>query len=227
MTTGPILSPADNDRVGAAVAAAEAHANAEVVTVVTRASDGYGDVALAWSAAIAGFALLMLAVFPPVFLGLADRLLGLWDHRWAPREVLELALCVGSGKFAVMFVLLAWRPLRLMLTPRPVKAARVRARAATAFRLSAQGRTQGATGVLIYLSMAERRAEIIADTAIAAKVTPEVWGDAMHAMLDHFRNDRVADGMIAGVAAVGKVLAEHFPRDTKPDNELPDGPIEL
>ena len=75
--------------------------------------------------------------------------------------------------------------------------------------------------------MAERRAEIIADAAIASKVAPEVWGDAMHAMLDHFRNDRVADGMIAGVAAVGDVLTAHFARDDKPANELPDGPIEL
>jgi putative membrane protein len=227
MTTGTILSPADSDRVAAAVGAAEGHANAEIVTVVTRASDTYADVALVWSALIAGLALLIIAMASGFYLGLADRLLGLWDHRWSPRDVLGFALFVGSVKFAAMWLIMLWRPLRLTLTPRPIKAARVRARAAMAFHLSAQGRTQGATGVLIYLSMAERRAEIIADTAIASKVTPEVWGDAMHAMLDHFRKDRVADGMIAGVAAVGKVLAEHFPREAKPGNELPDGPIEL
>ena len=227
MTTGPILSPADNDRVAAAVGAAEAHANAEIVTVVTRASDSYADVALAWSAVVAGFALLALTVATGFYLGLVDHLLGLWDHRWTPREVLGFALFVGSVKFAGMWVILLWRRLRLILTPRPIKAARVRARAAMAFHLGAQGRTQGATGVLIYLSLAERRAEIIADASIAAKVAPEVWGDAMHAMLDHFRADRVADGMIAGVAAVGKVLAEYVPRDDKPANELPDGPIEL
>lgn len=227
MTTGPILSPADNQRVAAAVAAAEAHANAEIVTVVTRSSDGYGDVALAWSALVAGLALLVLTSFSGFYLALVDHLAGQWDHAWSPREVLGLALLVGTVKFAGMWLLLLWRRLRLMLTPRPVKAARVRARAAMAFRLSAQGRTQGATGVLIYLSLAERRAEIIADAAIAAKVAPEVWGDAMHAMLDHFRETRVADGMIAGVEAVGKVLATHFQRDDKPANELPDGPIEL
>jgi putative membrane protein len=227
MTTGPILSPADNQRVAAAVAAAEAHANAEIVTVVTRSSDGYGDVALAWSALIAGLALLVLTSFSGFYLALVDHLAGQWDHAWSPREVLGLALLVGTVKFAGMWLLLLWRRLRLMLTPRPIKAARVRARAAMAFRLSAQGRTQGATGVLIYLSLAERRAEIIADAAIAAKVAPEVWGDAMHAMLDHFRDTRVADGMIAGVEAVGQVLATHFQRDDKPANELPDGPIEL
>jgi len=227
MTTGPILSPADNARIAAAVTAAESHANAEIVTVVTRTSDSYADVALAWSALIAGLALLLLTSFAPVYLALVDRALGRWDHVWTPRDILELALLVGTVKFAAMWLILLWRPLRLMLTPRPIKAARVRARAAMAFRLSAQGRTQGATGVLIYLSMAERRAEIIADATIAAKVSPEVWGDAMHAMLDHFRDARVADGMIAGVEAVGNVLTEHFQRDDKPANELPDGPIEL
>jgi len=227
MTPGPILSPADSDRVAAAVAAAEARANAEIVTVVTRASDSYADIALAWSALIAGIALLALTTTTGFYLGLVDHMLGLWDHHWTPRDVFGLALFVGSVKFAGMWVILLWRRLRLILTPGPIKAARVRARAAIAFHLSAQGRTQGATGVLIYLSMAERRAEVIPDAAIAVKVTPEVWGDAMHAMLDHFRRDRVADGLVAGVAAVGKVLAEHFPRDAKPANELPDGPIEL
>jgi putative membrane protein len=230
MTNAPdtaILSPVDSDRIAAAVGAAEAHANGEIVTVITRTSDSYADVALVWSVLIAGVALLALTIDPGFFLGLVDRMLGLWAHRWTPHDVLGLALFVASVTFAAMWVILLWRRLRLALTPGPIKTARVRARARAAFRLSAQGRTRGATGVVIYLSMAERRAEIIADATIAGKVTPEVWGDAMHAMLAHFRDDRVADGVIAGVAAVGVVLAAHFPREDKPGNELPDGPIEL
>jgi len=226
MTT-TILSPADSDKIAAAVGAAEAHANAEIVTVITRASDSYADVALAWSALIAGLALLTITLASGFYLALVDGVLGMWSHRWTHREILEFALFVGTVKFTGMWLILLWRRLRLVLTPGRVKAMRVRARALSAFRLAAQGRTQGATGVLIYLSMAERRAEIIADAAIAAKVAPEIWGDAMHAMLAHFRDDRVADGMVAGVAAVGKVLAEHFPREDKPANELPDGPIEI
>jgi putative membrane protein len=222
-----ILSRADHDRIAAAVGAAEAHAQGEIVTVITRASDSYGDIALAWSAAVAGLALLVLTLATGFALNWVDGVLGLWAHRWTPREVLGLALCAASIKFAAMWLILRWQRLRLWLVPGPVKARRVRARAELAFRLSAQGRTQGETGVVIYLSMAERRAEIVADATIAAKVAPEVWGDAMHAMLDHFRSDRVADGVVAGVAAVGAVLAQHFPRDTKPANELPDGPIEI
>jgi putative membrane protein len=230
MASGPhstILSPADSAKVTAAVGAAEAHANAEIVTVVTRASDAYADVALGWSALIAGLTLLVVTLFSGFTLSLADALLGLWAHAWTPHEVLEFALFVACIAFIGMWVILQWRRLRLIVTPGPIKAARVRARAQIAFRLAAQGRTQGATGVVIYLSMAERRAEIVADAAIAGKVEPQVWGDAMHAMLAHFRDDRVGDGLVEGVTQVGRVLAAHFPREHQPVNELPDGPIEL
>jgi putative membrane protein len=75
--------------------------------------------------------------------------------------------------------------------------------------------------------MREHRAEIVADEAIASKVPPETWGEAMTAMLVHIREDRVADGMIAAVEKVGAVLAEHFPRAEDDTNELPDRLIEL
>ena len=95
------------------------------------------------------------------------------------------------------------------------------------FKVGAERRTHGRTGILIYLSMAERRAEIVADEAIAAKVAPEVWGDAMAAMLAHIREGNVADGMIAAIDKVGVVLAEHFPLAEGDTNELPDRLIEV
>jgi putative membrane protein len=224
---GTILTPAERDAIAAAVGAAEAHADGEIVTVVARASDTYGDVALAWAALIGGLALLVVSLATPFYLGLVDRLFDLWAHRWTPREVMGLALFIATIKFSGMWLILLWRRLRLWLTPGPIKAARVHARADMAFHLSAQGRTRGATGVVIYLSLAERRATILADKAISAKVAPEVWGDAMHAMLGEIRAGRLTQGMVAGVTQVGQVLATHFPRDSKPSNELPDGPIEL
>ena len=226
-SAAPILTEADCALVATAVGRAEAGGDGEIVTVVSRSADTYRDVVLAWSALVGALALLALNVAPHFYLGLVDRVLGIWGHDWTAREIFGLALFVASVKFAGMALILQWRPLRRALTPRAVVAARVRARAAAAFRLAAQGRTRGATGILIYLSIEERRAEILADTAIAAKVSPEVWGDAMHAMLAEIRAGHIAGGMAAAVDQVGKVLAEHFPRADKPSNELPDGPIEL
>ena len=97
----------------------------------------------------------------------------------------------------------------------------------TCFKVGAERRTHGRTGILIYLSMREHRAEIVADAAIASLVSPEVWGEAMAAMLAELKQGRIADGMIAAVDRVGVVLAEHFPRHENDVNELPDRLIEV
>lgn len=222
-----MLTQQDRKHIAEAVAAAEAASAGEIVTIVTPQSDTYRDVALAWSISIAFLALAALELAPGFYLGLIERMLGLWSHEWTPRQVLGIALTVAVLKFLGMLLIMAWRPLRLFLTPSPIKSARVHARALTCFRIGAEGRTTGRTGILIYLSLAEHRAEIIADEAIASKVAPEVWGDAMHALLGPIRAGRVGEGMVAAVGKVGAVLAEHLPRADDDKNELPDRVIEV
>jgi putative membrane protein len=117
--------------------------------------------------------------------------------------------------------------LRFFMIPGPVRSARVRAAAVRHFKVGAERRTQGRTGVLLYVSLREHRAEIVADEAIAGIVPPEVWGEAMADMLSHIRKGCMAEGIAAGVRDVGAVLAQHFPRGTGDVNELPDRLIEL
>lgn len=226
---GKIAPMTDADRllVSDAVAAAEMLSAGEIVTIVTPRSDDYRDVALFWSALVAFVALCALEVFAGFYLGLVERALGLWAFEWSPRAVLGLALAVATLKFVGTYLVLRLTPVGLWLTPRRVRNARVRSRALTCFRVGAESRTTGHTGVLIYLSLAEHRAEIIADAAIASKVSPETWGLAMKAMLDPLRDGRMAEGMVAAVAEVGKVLGEHFPRGEDDVNELPDRLIEV
>jgi putative membrane protein len=221
------LSEADRDRVTAAVTAAESSTAGEIVTVVTERSDGYSDVAFAWAALIAMTALMVLTLFPGFYLGLVDRLLGNWAHEWTPREIFAFATFVAIAKFLGMWLLQLWRPLKFLLIPGPIKTHRTLHRAVALFKVGAERRTTGRTGILIYLSMQERRAQIIADEAIASKVPAETWGEAMAAMLTHIKDGRVADGMCAAVEKVGVVLAEHFPRAEDDVNELPDRLIEL
>jgi putative membrane protein len=130
-------------------------------------------------------------------------------------------------KWLVMRLIMNWMPLRVLLTSKGLKQRRVRQRAIDLFKVSAQGRTVASTGILIYLSMREHRAEIVADAAIAAKVAPEIWGDAMIALITHVREGRAGAGMAEAVALVGIVLAEHFPKGDDAVNELPDRLIEL
>lgn len=224
---GLYLSAEDHKRVSDAVAAAEKRTAGEIVTVVADSSDGYSDIALAWSALVAFTALTLYALFPGFFLGLIERLVGGWNHEWTHRELLGMAAAAAIAKFVAAWLLLLWPPLRIALVPAPIKTARALGRAVDLFKVGAERRTHGRTGILIYLSMREHRAEIVADEAIADKVVPETWGEAMAAMLAEIRQGRLADGMIAAVERAGAVLAEHFPRAEHDINELPDRLIEL
>jgi putative membrane protein len=221
------LSDQEHTLVSATVAEAENATSGEIVTVVAERSDGYSDIALAWSAIVAFTAIAFLTAFPDFYMGLVDRLWGGWNNEWSARAIFGLALLVGILKFAGMWLIQLWRPLKFLLIPGPIKTKRVRQRAVDLFKVGAERRTHGRTGVLIYLSMREHRAEIVADAAIAEKVPLETWGEAMIDMLAEIREGRLAEGMAAGVRDVGAVLAEHFPRDAEDTNELPDRLIEL
>lgn len=227
MAAQATLSDSEHLRISQAVHDAEQQTSGEIVTIIADHSDRYADVALWWASGIAIFALGWVTVFDEFYTGMVSELLGSWTIRWTPREVLELALTITIGKFLGSWLLLMWRPLRLALTPGVIKSDRVRRRAVRYFKVGAERRTTGRTGILIYVSLAEHRAEIVADEAIHARVPNEVWGDAMADMIADVREGRIADGMVAAVRDVGVVLAEHFPRADDDRNELPDRLIEL
>lgn len=227
MAAGFSMSEADHARVSAAVHAAEMGTAGEIVTIVTATSDRYQDVALWWAVLAGVLALATLAAFPGFSLSLVALLSNGWLTELSMAETLELALATFVLKFGAVRLLLLWRSLLLMLTPKRIKATRVRARALRYFKVGAERRTQGRTGILIYLSMAEHIAEIVADEAIHSVVPPERWGDAMAHLVGHVREGRVADGMIAAITQVGAILGQHFPRADDDINELPDRLIEL
>lgn len=84
-------------------------------------------------------------------------------------------------------------------------------------------------GVLIYLLLADRDVEIVADRGIDALVGADGWAEVCHDMEAHFRDGRFERGAIAGVTAVGQLLATYFPRQRGEDdvNEVPDTPLVL
>jgi putative membrane protein len=93
----------------------------------------------------------------------------------------------------------------------------------------AQGlhQTENRTGVLIFASVAERYAEIVADGGIHAKVTPQVWDHAVAALVAGMREGQTADGFIAAIEQCGAVLAEHFPPGVLNPDELPNRLVEI
>jgi len=87
--------------------------------------------------------------------------------------------------------------------------------------------TEHDNGVLIYLLLAERHVEIVADRALARLVTPAEWQRLADAMAEAFRTGRFEEGLLEAVAGVDALLFEYFPRapGTPRDNELPDAPL--
>jgi putative membrane protein len=174
------------------------------------------------------FAVLAWAAWSPTALTWwYDFLFGGWSPDPTQGQLLTLLMFFAALKFTIALLILKWMPLRLFLTPGATKHRRVRRRALAIFQAAAAGRTAGKTGVLIYLSMAERRAEIVADEAIHKLTDDHAWGEAMHALIADVREGRPGDGIVAAIERVGAVLAEHFPRSADDKNEIPDKLIEL
>ena len=213
--------------VAAAIRAAESRTDGEIMVITAETSDAYHDVALHWAVVAMLLALAVMASFPACATALVDRLSGGWQHVWTQRELLSLALFGAAGLFLIVRYGLAWRPLRLALTPRATRARRVRRRAIDLFRAGIERRTASRTGVLLYLSRAERRAEIVADAAIHQRVPEERWGEAMAGLVDALHDGRPADGLVTAVERIGAILAEVFPRTGTDPDELPDRLIEL
>ncbi len=220
------LTKQDHDRVSAAIGASEANTAGEIIAVTASTSDSYHDVGLHYAVAALFLVIAWFAAFPSQLDWWWNAIFG-WTAPPTFQQLLLLLLGFALLKFLVVLFVMRWMPLRLALTPRSTKTRRVRRRAITLFKTAAERRTEGRTGIMIYLSMGEHRAEIIGDEAITAVTTPETWGEAMAALIAEVKQGRPVDGIVSAIDVIGAVLAEHFPRDAADKNEIPDKLIEL
>jgi len=225
------LNQQDHALVSKAIAAAEANSDGEIVAIAAEQSDAYHDVGLHYAVLAAFATLAIFAAAPDVLMWWHDLFVGWLSGGWSAepglRETLTWVLLLTLAKFLAVLFVMKWRPLRMLLTPGATRTRRVRRRAIMLFKTGAERRTVGRTGILIYLSLAEHRAEIVADEAITHVTTPETWGEAMAAMLVEVKAGRPGEGIAAAVTIIGAVLAEHFPKSSGDTNEIPDKLIEL
>ncbi len=196
----PPLSDAERGRVRDAVIAAEAKTAGEIFTVIAEESDDYRFIPILWATLAA-----LVVPLPLIFLTL-----------WPASLIFSLQLLV----FVVLAVVLSLPAVKMAVVPPSVKHGAAAMLAGRQFLAHGLTTTEARTGVLIFVSLAERHAEIIADTGIAAKVDARVWQAAMDQLLAEVRAGRLADGLIAAVNATGAVLAAHFPPRTGDRDEL-------
>ena len=129
---------------------------------------------------------------------------------------------IFGAVFIAAGVLFSWMPLRVALVPRAARRHVAHRAALEQFTMRGIARKKERTGILIFVSLAERYARIIADQGIAGRVPQSEWQNAVDALIAHTRDGRISDGFIAAIDACGKVLAAHFPHTERSRDELPD-----
>jgi putative membrane protein len=124
--------------------------------------------------------------------------------------------------FLGLTVLLCLPRVRVALMPRRARRAVAHRVAMEQFRTRGIARTKDRSGILIFVSLAERYARIVADEGIAARVRQSEWQAAVDALIAHMRSGHIADGFVTAIDLCGAELAKHFPRTEADREELPD-----
>jgi len=198
----------DRREIKAAIEAAERRTSGEFVAVVARVSDTYRSVALLWAA---GLALILPA---PLLLFGHLRFLHIYQ--------------LQIFAFILLTLLFEFLPgLHLALVPKRLRHARASRLAHAQFYEQGVHLTREHSGVLLFVSMAERYVEIVADQGIHEKIGEARWQAVVAAFLDKVQAGDVTGGFVAAISGCGEAMAEHYPAAANNPDELSDGLIEI
>jgi putative membrane protein len=196
------LSQQDRERIARAIRAAEERTSGEIVCVLARTSAE--------------------ATVLPVFLAAVLALALPWVLVAFTELSVYRILSLQAAVFLAAFVVVCLPGVRVALMPRRARRAVAHRVAMEQFRSRGIAQKKDRCGVLIFVSLAERYARIIADEGIAARVPQAEWQAAVDALISHAREGRIADGFVTAVGLCGDKLAAHFPATGAAAAELPD-----
>lgn len=196
-----LLSKNDQDAVAAAIQNVERETDAELVTVLAARADNYSYIPLLWAG--------ILALLLP---GVANYVGG-----WLSADLL---LLTQWGMFIALSLLFRLPGISTRLIPRQVRYWRASNLARRQFLEQNLHHTEGGTGMLIFVSEAERYVEILVDRGIARKLDNTVWEDIVADFTARVRQGRTREGFLECIAACGQLLKSHVPA-THERNELP------
>jgi putative membrane protein len=201
------LSDADRTRIADAIRAAEAKTAGEIYVIVADSAGEFRFVPVLWAA--------LIALVEPWPLHLLTS--------WSTTVILLLQVVT----FALTALAVSHPALRHRLVPRSIAAATSRKTAQALFMTHGLHLTEQRTGVLIYVALADRRVEIVADAGINRKVAQTDWDDVARDVVEAADKGALSDGLVAAVQRAGALLARHFPPAPQDRNELPDRVVEI
>jgi putative membrane protein len=196
-----LFSAEDETRIADAISSAERQTSGEIVVVVAAQSDGYHYV--------------------PPLIGAIVSLLVPWVLIYFTHLGLVAIYLIQLAVFAVVTAALIPIVTRTALVPMAIKRLHAHRRAVEQFLVQNLHTTSGRTGVLLFVSAAERYAEIVADKAIDERVPPGTWKGIIDELTAAIGNGHATDGFTDAIAAIGVVLAKHFPPGIGDVEELP------
>lgn len=202
-----LVSENEKQRIAEAIRVAEQKTCGEIFCVVARGSGSYRLVPVAWAAAVALFVPLPLIEFTEA----------------SVEAIYMIQLCAFIG----VSLILSHPKLRARAVPKLARIERAQRAAMQQFLAHGLQNTKERTGVLIFVSAAERYAAIIADEGINAKVDQSVWDGAMADLITAIKEKHAADGLVAAIERCGTVLAQHFPPRPGDKNEIPNKLVEI
>lgn len=207
------LSQSDRTRIATAIRTAEEQTGGEIYAVLARRSDDYFYVA--------GFIACCGMIITAVIMAFVAH------YYWFDLSLPKFALAILAA-FLCLVALLALLPrLRMLLVPHRVRYRRAHLNALQQFIARNVHLTNKRTGILLFVSLAERYAEVVADAGINAKVGQQEWNTIVATLSAHAAKGTVADGFCEAIAQAGGLLAQHFPKEEGDVNELEDHLVEL
>lgn len=193
------------ERIETAVHNAEKRTRGEIVPMVVRQSGGYGHAPIVWTAVA------LATVLALGFSFTRDHLP--WGSRaWLPLDLLALSL--------IGWLLAKVPTLQRLVTPRADRERAALLRAQTAFHAHGIGKTKGSTGILLFMSLHDRQAVVLADKAIADRVPHDAWDKICVMLLRGAKQCDLANGYQAAIAECAKVLEKYFPVKRGDKDEL-------
>ena len=217
------LSSLERQRIADAVQAAEALTAGEIAVAVIPESSDYSARELLLGIGVGVITQIILVLLTSPITRLLDGLLWLESPILIPLSTLSVSLLIGAAAYAAAQIPAVDR----IIAGRRAMREAVRRRALRHFVESAVYDTAGRTGVLLFISLLERRVELIADRGINAAVEAGVWDGIAAELITGIREDRMGEAVEKAVTALGAVLAEHVPVSADDVNEIADAPVEL
>ncbi|MDC7232940.1 MAG: TPM domain-containing protein [Spirochaetales bacterium] len=212
------ISPEDRIAVAAAVKKAESATSGEISTALIAESSDYAFFELRASVAFAVLLYIVQLQFYPQISSFVESLY--WNSSsWMTPMFIGILSFLGGGLFYFFSNIPA---IDRIIIPRSVMNARVRSRALRHFTESGVYATADGTGILIFISLLERRVEILADKGISEKIPEEDWNGMVGELTQSLARKELAQGLIKAVESCGKRLQEHFPIQEDDVNELSD-----